>query len=152
MPGVTNGYLQDLGNKIIGKTFLGSFPCDMQPNPRQKNKFSVIFNLSKHNEKGTHFVAIFADETRLFYFDPLGNACKNKDVLQFLSDHKFKRKIRKKFPKIQSNESIFCGYYCIGFILAMTKQLPLKQFFNIFDYDNLNNNDTIIIDFIHNNV
>jgi hypothetical protein len=152
MPGVTNGYLQDLGKEIIGKTFLGSFPCDMQPNPRLKNKFSVIFNLSKHNEKGTHFVAIFADATRLLYFDPLGNACKNKKILEFLTEHKYHRKIRKKFPKIQSDESIFCGYFCIGFILAMTNNIPLKKFFSLFDYDDLNKNDSIIIEFIHNNV
>ena len=152
MPGVTNGYLQDIGKEIIGKTFLGSFPCDIQPNPRRKKTFSVIFNISKHNEKGTHFVAIFADETRLLYFDPLGNACKNKYILSFLSKHNLNRKIRKKFPKIQSNESIFCGYYCIGFILAMTKKISIRKFFNMFDYDNLNNNDNIIIDFIHKNV
>jgi hypothetical protein len=152
MPGVTNGYLQDIGKKIIGQTFLGSFPCDMPPNPRKKNIFSVIFNLSKHDEEGTHFVAIFADKKQLMYFDPLGNECKNKDILNFLSKYKLDRKLRKKFPRIQSNESIFCGYFCLGFILAMTEEIPMKQFFNIFDYDDLNNNDPIIIEFIQNNV
>ena len=152
MPGVTNGYLQDLGKKIVGKTFLGSFPCDMAPNSKRRKKFSVIFNLSKHNQKGTHFVCVFADSNRIFYFDPLGNACKNKYIMNFLTKNKLRRKIRKKFIKIQSNESIFCGYFCIGFILAMTNKVSLKQFFSIFDYENLNNNDNIMIKFIQDNV
>jgi hypothetical protein len=34
----------------------------------------------------------------------------------------------------------------------MTNNIPLKKFFSLFDYDDLNKNDSIIIEFIHNNV
>lgn len=154
MSGLTNGYLNETGKKMIGKTFIGSFPCDLQPNVRNKKKISIIFNLSKHNEKGTHFVAVFADSKRLLYFDPLGNKCENKNIIKFLKRNKESRKIVKKSPKIQSDESIFCGYFCLGFLLAMSLNIPSKIFFNTFNLksQNLTQNDFNIIKFIQDNV
>ena len=152
MSGLTNGYLNEIGRKILGKHFLGSFPCDMTPKANNKTNFSLIFNLSKHNEKGTHFVSIFANNKVLYYFDPLGNTCKNKDILKFIEKNKKTRKLRTRFPKIQSDDSIFCGFYCIGFLLAMTTNITPKQFFILFDCGNLKNNDDIVIKFIEQNV
>ena len=36
MTGLTNGYVEDLGKKICGKYFLGTFPCDILPNVYKK--------------------------------------------------------------------------------------------------------------------
>lgn len=152
MSGITNEYLNNLGQKIIGESFLGSYPCDLHPKVNNKTIFCVIFNLSKHNEKGTHFVAIFADEKNMFYFDPLGDKCKNKNILKFIDKEKKKRTIVNQLPIIQSQDSIFCGFYCIGFLLAMTKNYVPNHFFAQFDFNNLIKNDKIIINFIQNNV
>ena len=151
MSGLTNGYLTDIGKVIIGKSFLGSFPCDMQPKIKRRN-FSVIFNLSKHTEKGTHFIAIFGDNKRLLYFDPLGNKCNNIDILTFIKKHRRFRKVLTKFKQIQSDASIFCGFYCLGFLLAMTQGLTIPSFFKKFNMTHLGENDTHIIKFIQENV
>jgi hypothetical protein len=150
MSGLTNGYLSEIGKKIIGKTFLGSFPCDLTPKVNRKTNFSLILNLSKYNEKGTHFVAIFADEKRILYFDPLGNKCENKDIIKFIKENKKNRKVYKKFPKIQSDDSIFCGFYCLGFLLAMTRKI--KNFFKHFPNNPNIKNDSFVIKFIKDNL
>ena len=64
---ITNGYIEKTGFNIF-KKFLGCFPADFQPVTRKKT-FSIVFNFSKHNEKGTHFVAIFTEKKKLIYFD-----------------------------------------------------------------------------------
>lgn len=152
MSGLTNGYITNIGKKIIGKTFLGSFPCNLIPNIEKKSNFSIILNLSKLEEEGTHFIAIYADATKLLYFDPLGNNCKNKYINNFITKNKKNRKVVKTFPTIQSDKSIFCGYFCLGFLLAMNLGDIFEDFFSIFSYDDLNQNDFKIIDFIQTNI
>lgn len=152
MTGLTNGYLNDIGKQILGDIFLGSFPCDITPNVKNKINFCLIFNLSKHDEEGTHFIAIFADKERLLYFDPLGDRLKNKHIKLFLKNNQNNRKITTKFPKIQSDKSIFCGYYCLSFLLAMSKNISTKAFFDFFNPHNLIENDYNVIKFIQQNI
>jgi len=148
MSGLTNQYVEELGKKLIGKNFLGTFPCDIHPNVKKKNVFYLVFNLSKHDTKGSHFIAVFADNKNLMYFDPLGHKCKNKDILQFLAITKKKRKLKTNFPKIQSCSSIFCGFFCIAFLLSRYHKDPLHTFFRQFKQKNLLLNDKTVIDFI----
>lgn len=56
--GLTNQELEKLSVSILGENFLGVFPCDSIPQIRDEQIFSVIFNMSKHNENGTHFISI----------------------------------------------------------------------------------------------
>jgi hypothetical protein len=152
MSGLTNEYVENLGKIICGNKFLGTFPCDILPNVKKKKEFSLIINLSKHNTTGSHFIAIFADKDCFMYFDPLGEKCKNKDVLKFIKTNKNNRKVLQKFRKIQSNESIFCGFFCLSFLLSRKLKFPIKIFLNKFDQKNLNQNDNNVINFIQDNM
>jgi hypothetical protein len=152
MYGLTNEYVENLGKKICGKHFLGTFPCDILPKCRRKEKFSLIINLSKHNTNGSHFIAIFADNNIFLFFDPLGNTCTNKDILNFIHVNRKNRKLKQKFAKIQSENSIFCGYFCLAFLLNFETKKSFKYFFNIFDRKNLDRNDNIVVEFIQNNI
>lgn len=152
MSGLTNQYVEDLGKQIIGKDFLGTFPCDIHPNVKKKNVFYLVFNLSKHDTKGSHFIAIFADEKNLVYFDPLGHKCENKDILSFLKTAKKKRKLKTKFQKIQSCSSIFCGFFCIAFLLSRYCKEPFHSFFKNFSKTNLELNDNTVVNYITNKI
>ena len=66
----TNGYIEKTGCKFL-RDFIGCFPTDLQPITK-KQQFSLIFNLSKHNEEGSHFVAVFENKHQLLYFDSFG--------------------------------------------------------------------------------
>ena len=152
MSGLTNQYVEELGKKIIGKHFLGTFPCDIQPIVDKKKIFSLVFNLSKHDSKGSHFIAIFADENNLLYFDPLGHKCENADILHFMTKVRSKRKMRTKFQKIQDCNSIFCGFFCIAFLLSRHKNESLTNFFKHFSKQNLIKNDVLVIKYILNKI
>jgi len=152
MSGLTNQYVEELGKKILGKHFLGTFPCDIQPIVDKKKIFSLVFNLSKHDSKGSHFIAIFADENNLLYFDPLGHKCENTDILQFMTKVRSKRKMRTKFQKIQDCNSIFCGFFCIAFLLSRHKNESLSNFFKHFSKQKLIKNDVLVIKYILNKI
>ena len=152
MSGLTNQYVEELGKKILGKHFLGTFPCDIQPIVDNKKMFSLVFNLSRHDSKGSHFIAIFADENNLLYFDPLGHKCENTDILQFMKKVKSKRRLRTKFQKIQDCNSIFCGFFCIAFLLSRHKNESLRHFFKNFSRRELIKNDFLVIKYISNKI
>jgi hypothetical protein len=152
MSGLTNQYVEELGKKILGKHFLGTFPCDIQPIVDKKKIFSLVFNLSKHDSKGSHFIAIFADENNLLYFDPLGHKCENADILHFMTKVRSKRKMRTKFQKIQDCNSIFCGFFCIAFLLSRHKNESLTNFFKHFSKQKLIKNDVLVIKYILNKI
>ena len=119
---------------------------------RKKNVFYLVFNLSKHDTKGSHFIAICADGKNLMYFDPLGHKCDNKDILSFLNLAKKKRKLRTKFQKVQSCSSIFCGFFCIAFLLSRHSKEPLHSFFKHFNKSNLELNDNTVVKYITNKI
>jgi hypothetical protein len=152
MSGLTNEYVENLGKLICGKSFLGTFPCDILPNVSKKKEFALIINLSKHNTTGSHFIAIYADKNEFCYFDPLGDKCKNMDIFKFIKLNKNNRQFKQKFKKIQSDESIFCGFFCLAFLLSKRLKMKNIKFFKNFDRKNLNLNDEKVIKFIQNNI
>lgn len=152
MSGLTNAYVEKIGKKIIGNIFLGTFPCDFHPKIKTRKRFCLIFNLSKHDSKGSHFVAIFASENEIIYFDPFGDKLDNKFILMFINSNKKNRKFITNKKTIQSCSSIFCGFYCLGFLLSQKLQFNLKKFLKLFSSTDLENNDKKIIDFIQNNI
>lgn len=146
MSGLKNKDLEKLCQKIIGKHFLGVFPSDIYPtNYNKKNKFYIIFNLSRHFQPGSHFVAISKSEDKVLYFDSLGKKCSNIGILRFLTS--LNQKVEYNTTKIQSNSSILCGFFCLGFLKAMKEKYTMKEYIKIFS-TLLEKNDQIVIKFI----
>lgn len=103
------------------KFFKGTFASDNIPNKLRNNKkrFSIICNLSNHNEPGTHFIAIIKLKKKIYYIDPLGFECFEQNILHFLKS--FNIKIYHNNKAIQGDDSNLCGYYCIFFIILFDK-------------------------------
>ena len=83
MSGLTNEYVEKIGKKILGQIFLGTFPCDLHPKVKSKKMFCLVFNLSKHDTKGSHFIAVFASKKDIIYFDPYGGNLTNTFIKKF---------------------------------------------------------------------
>lgn len=145
MSGLTNKYVEDFGKKHC-ENFIGVFPCNIHPKlDRNTDNFSIIFNESKHNENGSHFVAIYANKNIIYYFDSLGLKCENEYILKFIQS--FRKTLLQNNLQIQSYNSIFCGYFCLAFIIFISSQKSineLKKFYDIFNVKNLKLNDKIV--------
>ena len=135
----TNGYIEKTGCKVL-KNFIGCFPADLQPITK-KQQFSLVFNLSKHNEEGSHFVAIYKNKHQLIYFDSFGEPPQKKLIKQFLKKHEKNRKFLYNKIKIQDDTSYFCGIFCLSFLVSQENNMSLKNFLNNFDKINLTQND-----------
>ena len=144
MAGLRNFEVEKYGKHIIGNNFLGVYPCDVEPKKFIDKKYaSVIFNLSKHNEKGSHFIAVFKNKKNVYYFDPLGNSCTNKYINNFLL--KCTNNIIHNSKVVQSTSSMFCGIFCLAFLnICQVKQESFPKFLNKFKPD-LYKNDKIAL-------
>lgn len=145
MYGITNKDLEKLCRKYLSNNFLGVYPCDVLPNTK-KSRFAVIFNLSKHNEKGSHFIAILKSKTKIVYFDSFGKECTNEDVLKYLNQ--FQLRIEYNKVTIQDDNSSLCGYFCFYFLyscLLKNKSLPffIKKFVHAKKHLFLNDNKVL---------
>lgn len=107
---------QSFMNNCTAIGFSGVFSSNNLPSKLiKKNCFSLICNLSRDTEPGTHFITIIFYSTYIFYIDSLGLPCLNKDVRNYL-DH-FNLPIMCNSQQIQDSQSVFCGFFCILFIL-----------------------------------
>ena len=82
---------------------------------------------------GTHWVALHVNNNDdVTYFDSFGVKHIPKEIKAFINNKNIKTNIF----RIQANDSVMCGYFCIGFIDFMFNRKTLTEFTNIFSpYD-----------------
>jgi hypothetical protein len=142
---VSNIFIEDI---LYDETFFkGVFSSDEHVS-QLKNNDSVIFNLSKRCESGSHFVSIYRKANKLIYFDPLCLFLLPNSIARFINKHNLP--INYNSTRIQSPFSDFCGYFCIAFILLI-KAISFNQFLNMFymDDDMLFMNDVTVLKIIY---
>ena len=90
--------------------FNGGFSRDNLPNKIKDTAY--IINLDKYADTGTHWIALFCRRNKIVYSNSFGVEHVPKEIEKFI-EHK---NIKTNFFRIQSGNSIMCGYFCIGFI------------------------------------
>ena len=71
-----------------------------------------VINADDKPSKEAHWVSLFIDKNTDVYFDSFGNEYIPQDVLKKIKDKSTTHIIF----RIQPNDSILCGFYCIAFI------------------------------------
>ena len=77
------------------------------------------------------------------YFDSFGVEHIPKEIKKFIR----KKDIKTNIFRIQSYDSIMCGYFCIGFIDLMLKCKGLTDFTNLFSPNDFKKNDDVILNY-----
>lgn len=147
--GLSNDFVAKVCSKLFGKNFLGVFPCDIQPETRGLRRFSIIFNTGDSTTTGEHFVALYRENKKLFYFDSYGKKPEDKNVIEFINNQENKQLICWK-KKIQHDKSIYCGFFCIAFLLY--KYRKISNFCHIFSLKNTHLNNKKVVNFITKNL
>ena len=78
----------------------------------QNKRGAFVINLDDKNSKGTHWVSLFIYKNLAIYFDSFGIEYIPQEVINKIED----KSITHNIFRIQDNESIMCGFYCIAFI------------------------------------
>ena len=103
-------------------------------------------NLDEYAEVGTHWIASFCKRSEIIYFDSFGVKHVPKEVKEFIRNKNIKANIF----RVQANNLIMCGYFCIGFIDFMLPGKKLTDFTNLFSPYDFEKNDSIILSYFKN--
>ena len=123
--------------------YRGVYSCDNIPDQLTLEKqFTIICNLSKESESGTHFVVIVYNNGAVLYLDSLAmNITIHDDISNFLKKITVNEILFIKY-RIQPLNSDTCGLYCILFVLLFDRK-PKKMLMHF--KRNTYNNDYICI-------
>lgn len=100
-------------------------------------KIGIVFNLDKHNQSGSHWVAIFIhlSEKYIFYFDscapkklpPEITVLMNRVLQQCKENNMHMKKIINTFPHQKGNTE--CGMYVLYFIICLLENIKKTKDF-----------------------
>ena len=79
----------------------------------------------------------------IVYFDSFGVEYIPEEIKKFIDN----RNIKANICRVQANNSVMCGYFCIGFIDFMLAGKTLIDYTNLFSPDDFNKNDSIILSY-----
>ena len=105
-----------------------------------------VINPDQCYDIGTHWIALYVNKETFKYFDSFGIEHIPKKVKKFIGN----RNIISNIYRIQNNDSIMCGCFCIGFIDYMFKGKSLIDYTDLFSPNNFKKNDDIILKYFLN--
>ena len=91
-----------------------------------------VINLDEYKDTGTYWIALFCAKDEVIYFDSFGVEHIPKEIKEFIGNKNIKANIY----RVQANDSVMCGYFCIGFIDFMLAGKKLTDYTNLFSPHN----------------
>ena len=111
-------------------SFNGVFSRDNLP--KKVKDGAYVINLDEYAYTGTHWIASFCKKNEIIYFDSFGVEHIPEEIKEFIGNKNIKANIF----RIQANDSVICGYFCIEFIDFMLADKKLTDYTNLFSpYD-----------------
>ena len=122
--------------------FNGVFSRDSLPNTIKNG------NIDEYHDIGTHWVALYANNKNIKYFNSFGVEHIPKEIMKFIDNINIITNIF----RIQAYDSILCGYFCIGFINFMFNGNSLTDFTNLFLPNDFKDNNDIVLNYFLTNL
>jgi hypothetical protein len=96
--------LNKIGVQLFGRKFLGVYSSD--DSPMLKNNQSMIINVDKKNQKGSHWLAVIKHNNIIYVYDSFGRHTKNL-IPHFFK--KYKKVIDTEYDAEQKDHENDCG-------------------------------------------
>ena len=96
--------------------------------PNKIKDVAYVINLDEYSNTRTHWIALYALNNNIIYFDSFGVVHIPKEIKIFID----KSIVVTSIFRIQANDSVISGYFCIRFINFMLKWKTLTDFTNLF--------------------
>ena len=74
----------------------------------------------------------FVKKKEIVYFDSFGVECIPEEIRKFIEEFPGNKNIKANIFRAQEDNSIMCGYFCIGFIDFMLAGKKLTDYTNLF--------------------
>ena len=111
--------------------FNGVFSRDNSPKKTKDGAY--VINFDEYADTGTHWIALFCNKNEIVYFDSFGFEHIPEEIKELIKN----KNINANIFRVQANNSIMCGYFCIGCISFMLAGKKLTVFTNSFFLMNL---------------
>ena len=119
--------------------FNGVYSRDNLPNKIKDGVYVV--NLDEYSDIGTHWIALYVKSNDITNFDIFGVDHIPKEIIKFIGRPSSSASLRinaiTNIFRIQSYDSIMCGYFCFGFIDFMFEGKTLTEYTNLFSPNDL---------------
>ena len=106
--------------------------------PKKIKDGAYVITLDEYADVGTHQIALFCNRSEIVYFNSFGVEHVPEEIKEFVGNKNIKANIF----RVQANDSVMCGYFCIGFIdfmLAGKKLTDYTSLFSPHDFKKSNN-------------
>ena len=100
--------------------------------PKKIKDGAYVINLDEYADVGTHWIALFCTKNEIVYFDSFGVEYIPKEIKEFIEEFPENKNIKANIFRLQENNSIMCGYFCVGFIDFMLAGKKLTDYTNLF--------------------
>ena len=114
--------------------------------PKKIKDGAYVINLDEYADLGIHWIALFCNRNEISYFKSFGVEHITEEIKEFIGNKNIKTNIF----HLQANNSVMCGYFCIGFIDFMLVGKKLTDYTNLFSPHDLKKNDNIILSYFKN--
>ena len=102
---------------------------------------TYVINLDEYADVGTHWIALYAKNNEVIYFDSFSIEHFPKEIKRFIRHKDIKTNIF----RIQAYNSIISGYFCIRFIDLMFANKTLIDFTSLFSPYDVEKNDKMFL-------
>ena len=109
---------------------------------------AYVINLDEYSDIRTHWIALYALNNNVTYFDSFGVKYIPKEIKKSID----KSTVITNIFRIQAYDSVMYGYFCIRFINSILAGKTLTDFINLLSPNNFKNNDDIILNCFITNV
>ena len=114
--------------------------------PKKIKDGAYVINLDEYADVGTHWIALFCNRNEIVYFDSFGVEYIPEEIKEFIEEFSGNKNIKTNIFRLQEDNSIMCGYFCIGFIDFMLAGKKLTDYTSLFSPHVFKRNDNIILD------
>ena len=113
--------------------------------PKKIKDGAYVIKLDEYADVGKHWITLFCNKNEIVYFDSFGVEHVPKEIKEFAGSKNIKANIF----QVQANNSVMCGYFCIGFIDFMLAGKKLTDFTNMFSPHDFKKNCDIILSYFN---
>ena len=124
--------------------FNGVFSRNNLPKKIKDGPYEI--NLDEYADVGTHEIALFCNRTEIVYFNSFGVEHVPEEIKEFVGN----KNIIANIFRVQANNSVMCGYFCIGFIDFMLAGRKLTDYTSLFSPHDFKKNNDIILSYFKN--
>ena len=104
---------------------------------------TYVINLDEYADVGAHWIALYVKNIAVTYFDSFDVEHVPKEIKKFIGHKNIKTNIF----RIQENNSIMCGYFCIRFVNFMLEGKTLIGDTSLFSPYDFKKKYNIILDY-----